>query len=122
MTVSVSPKVSPKYHHIIPTTLQSSESPPLSESLSSFNGPPSPGPSVKSTSYPTIVVPELAIPTEALPKQINQPGGVKEYKCQLCTFHHTNKDCILPYIQKMFRHHSRLPHMWQRISKCGLTL
>ena len=35
-----------------------------------------------------------------MPEQINQLGGVKDYKCVLCTFHHTNKDCILTHICK----------------------
>ena len=30
---------------------------------------------------PTIVVPELAVPTHALPEWINHPGGHKDYKC-----------------------------------------
>ena len=100
MTVSVSPKVSPKHHCIIPTLLQSPESPPLSEPLPSSHDPPSPGPSAKSTSYHIVVVRKLAIPTKALPERINQPGGMKEYQCQICPFHHTNKDCILTHICK----------------------
>ena len=61
---------------------------------------PNPDPSEKSSSLPVVVVPELFIPAEAQPEQINQPGGGKDYKCQLCTFHHTNKDCILTHVGK----------------------
>ena len=74
--------------------LQPSESSPLPDN------PPSPSPSVKPASYLTVVVPKLTIPLEAMPEQINQLGGVKNYKCQLCIFHHTNKDCMLTHIRK----------------------
>ena len=90
--VTSDPQEIPKCHHIMPTLIQPSESAPLPSS------PPSPGPSSKSTSYPTLVVPELSIPTEAQPKWLNQPGGSKEYCCQLCTFCHTNQDCMLTHI------------------------
>ena len=45
-----------------------------------------------------IVVPELAIPPYAHPEQINHPGGHKDYKCQGCSFQHTNRDCMLMHI------------------------
>ena len=80
-----SPEV-PKHCHIVLTLIQ----PPESSSLPSI--PPSPSPSNKLTKYPTIIVPELAILTEAQPEQLNQPGGGKEYLGQLCTFCHTNQD------------------------------
>ena len=83
VTTSDSQEV-PKHCCIVPTSIQPPESTPLPSS------PPSPGPSNKSTSYPTLINPELAVPTEAQPKQLNQPGGGKEYQCQVCNFHHTN--------------------------------
>ena len=73
-----------KHCCIVPTSIQTPESTSLPSS------PPSPGPSNKSTSYPTLIVPELAIPTEAHPKWLNQPGGGKEY---------TDVSCILSAIQ-----------------------
>ena len=86
--------VIPKCHQIAPTSIQSPESPILSSSSSS------PGPSSKSDTYPILVVPELAIPAEAQPEQLNQSGGGKKYQCQLCTFCHSNLDCILTHIRK----------------------
>ena len=75
---------SPKHHWIIlvliPTTASRSSSIP--------------------SKLPVIVVPELAVPVHALPEQINCPGGCKDYRCQLCAFQHTNKDCILTHIQQ----------------------
>ena len=62
--------------------------------------PSCPIPSDTSTSFPIVVVPELAVPPHAQPEQLNQPGGGKEYQCQMCTFHHTNKDCMLTHIHK----------------------
>ena len=61
---------------------------------------PSSGPSTKSATYPILVVPKLTIPAEAHPKQLNQLGGGKEYQCQLCTFHHSNLNCILTHVRK----------------------
>ena len=52
--------VIPKHHRIAPTLIQSPKSP---SSISS-----APNPSTKSATYPTLVVPELAIPVEAQPK------------------------------------------------------
>ena len=83
-----------KHCHIVLTSIQPSDSTSLPSS------PPSPGPSNKSTSYPILIVPELAIPAEAQPKWLNQPGGGKEYRCQLCAFHHTDQDCMLTHIRK----------------------
>ena len=73
-----------KHHCIVPTSIQPSDSTSLPSS------PPSPGPSNKPTSYPILIVQELSVPVEAQPKQLNQPGGGKEYRCQLCPFQHTN--------------------------------
>ena len=47
---------------------------------------------------PSIIVPELAVLTHALPEWINHPGGCKHYKCWICVFQHTNWDCMLTYI------------------------
>ena len=46
----------------------------------------------------SIVVPELAILVYTLPEWINFPGGCKDYKCQICAFQHTNKDCMWTHI------------------------
>ena len=35
----------------------------------------------KSTKFPLIIVPELAVLTHTLPEWINHPGGCKHYKC-----------------------------------------
>ena len=45
-----------------------------------------------------VVVPELVVLVHALPEWINCPGGCKDYKCQLCDFQHSNKDCMLTHI------------------------
>ena len=47
---------------------------------------------------PSIIVPKFAVLVYALPEWINHPGGCKDYKCQICAFQHTNKDCMLPHI------------------------
>ena len=68
VTVSDSQEMTPpsivvqKHHLIVLTSFQSPESPILSSSSSS------PGPSSKSATYPSLVVPKLAIPAEAQPK------------------------------------------------------
>ena len=61
---------------------------------------PTPIPSKSSSipNLPTIIVPEIVVPTHALPEQINCPGGCKDYKCQLCVFQHMNRDCMLMHI------------------------
>ena len=76
--------VSPKHHLIIPvliptTACRSSSSP---------------------SKLPVVVVSELAVPAHALPEQIYCPGGCKDYRCHLCEFQHTNKDCMLMHIQQ----------------------
>ena len=58
------------------------------------------GPSTKLVLYPSVVVPELTIPADAYPEHLNWPGGHKEYLCHLCTFRHSNLDCILTHIRK----------------------
>ena len=70
----------PRYHQITPTPIWASE-PSILSSSSSSSGLPT-----KSVSYPTIVVPELTMPVEAYPKQLNQPGGRKEYWCSYVPF------------------------------------
>ena len=47
---------------------------------------------------PSIVVPELAVLEYVLPEWINCPGSCKDYKCQICAFQHSNKDCMLMHI------------------------
>ena len=76
--------VSPKHCHIfsvpIPTTASRSSSLP--------------------SKLPVIVVLELVVPVHTLPEWINYPECHKDYRCQLCEFQHTNKDCMLTHIQK----------------------
>ena len=47
---------------------------------------------------PSIVVPKLVVLTHALPEQFNCPGDCKHYKCWICVFQHTNRDCMLMHI------------------------
>ena len=82
-TTSTSLEIPSKWQQITPTLI------PQPEVASKPSSPLCPSPSAESTSLPTVMVPELAIPAGAQPKWINQPGGGKESKCQLCTFHHT---------------------------------
>ena len=88
------PEILSKHHQISPTLISQPEV------TSKPSSPPHPDPSEESSALPIVAVPELFIPAEAQPEWINQPGGGKEYQCQLCTFHHTNKDCILIHIRK----------------------
>ena len=83
----------PKHCHITPMPVLSSESPLPSTSS------PSSGPTSKSVSEPIIVIPEHAIPAEAYPEHLNWPGGGKDYLCHLCTFRHSNLDCILTHVR-----------------------
>ena len=71
-----------KCHHIIPLQIS----------------PPTSGPGSLPPQLPVVVVPELAILAYVLPEWINCPGGCKDYKCQLCAFQHTNRDCMLTHI------------------------
>ena len=59
-------------------------------------------PSTSSTfsSYPIAMVSELVILTDAYPEYINRPGGGKDHLCCLCSFHHTNYECMLTHIRK----------------------
>ena len=87
-----------------------------------------------STPLPTVVVPELSIPSHAQLELLHCPGGGKEYQCQLCTFWHTNKDCMLMHVHQhleitiscpmcgksfqiatSFRKHSKKAHAFQII-------
>ena len=75
---------SSKHHRIIPmqipaTTSRASSSP---------------------SKLPLVVVSELVVLAHALLEWINCPWGCKNYKCQLCDFQHTNKDCMLTHIQQ----------------------
>ena len=79
------PQNVPKHHCIIPTPVPTPEGPSTSST---------------SSSCPIVIVPELAIPTDACHKCINRPDGGKDYHCCLCSFHHTNYDCILTHIRK----------------------
>ena len=60
--------------------------------------PPLPIMSSSIPNLPSIIVPELAIPTYTLPEQINHSGGHKDYKCQICAFQHMKRDCMLTHI------------------------
>ena len=71
-----------KQHKITPILLPAKGSDPESES----------------SKFPLIVVPELVVLMHAFPEQINCPGDCKHYKCQICVFQHTNRDCMLMYI------------------------
>ena len=53
--------------------------PPSTKSSQLPAAPQSPGPSVEP--FPMIVIPELAMPPEAMPEQINQLDGIKYYQC-----------------------------------------
>ena len=84
----------PKHHCIIPTVVHSFDSTVLSTSSTSSDL------STRLVSYPVVVVPELTILAKAYPEHINRPGRGKEYLCYLCTFRHSNLDCILTHIRK----------------------
>ena len=63
-----------RHHHVVHTLH------PTSTKLSPLDAAPSsPGPPVEP--FPMVVIPKLAIPPEAMLKQINQPGGMKHYQC-----------------------------------------
>ena len=80
--------------HIVPTSIQPSDSTSLPSS------PPSPGPSNKPTSYPILIFLEVAVLVDSQPEWLSQPSGGKEYRCQLCAFQHTNRHCMLTHIRK----------------------
>ena len=73
-TTSTSLEIPSKCQQITPTPI------PQPEVASRPSSPLCPSPSAKSTSLPTVIVPELAIPAEAQPEWINLLGGSKEYK------------------------------------------
>ena len=52
------------------------------------------------SSYTLVMVLELFIQDEAYPECVNRPGGGKDDLCHLCSFQHTNYDCMLTHIQK----------------------
>ena len=61
---------------------------------------PTPIPTTSSSvqNLPSTVVPKLAVLAYTLPEWISFPGGWKDYKCQICAFQHTNRDCMLTHI------------------------
>ena len=59
---------------------------------------PIPAKSSSVPNLPSFLVPKFVVLTHALPQQINRPGGWKHYKCQLCVFQHTNRDCMLTHV------------------------
>ena len=73
-----------KWQHIMPTPV------PVPEAL--FTG--------STSSYPVVVMPELAIPAEVYSEHINRPHGGKDYHCHICPFKHTNSDCMLTHIRR----------------------
>ena len=79
------PQNVPKHCHIIPTPVPTPEGPSTSST---------------SSSCPIVVVPELTIPMDACPEHINRTDGGKDSHCHLCSFHHTNYDCILTHNRK----------------------
>ena len=56
--------------------------------------------STSSISFAVVVVPKLAISTEAYPEHLNRPGGGKDYLCSLCHFTYSNLDSILTHVKK----------------------
>ena len=87
------PVIAPKCHHITPT-LGTSSAPPLLSTSSSSSSLPS-----KASSYPVLVIHELAIPVEVYSECVNWPSS-KDYLCCLCTMWHSNLNCILTHIQR----------------------
>ena len=79
------PQNIPKHCHIVPTLVPTPEGPSTSST---------------SSSCPIVIVPELAITTDACPECINRSDGGKDYHCHICSFHPTNYDCILTHIRK----------------------
>ena len=58
---------------------------------------------------PSIAVPKLVVLTHTLAEQINHLGGCKHYKCQICVFQLTNRDCMLMHIQQHLELSVRCP-------------
>ena len=80
-----------KKRALTPSTLTDPEAVP-SKSQKIMPTPISSSPSSK---LPSIMVLELVLLKDALPEQVNCPGGCKNYQCQLCAFQHTNNDSML---------------------------
>ena len=78
------PQDGSKHHCIIPTL-----GPTLDVPLTS-----------STSSYPIAVVPELMILAEAIHDHINRPSGCKDFLCHLCSFQHTNYNCMLTHVRK----------------------
>ena len=57
---------------------------------------PSTGPA---TTIATVVMPEVATPTDVYPEHINRPSRGENYLCQICHFSHTNLDSVLTHIR-----------------------
>ena len=74
------------------------------------------------SSYLIVMVPELVISDEAYPVHVNRPGGGKDYLCYLCSFQHTNYDCMLTHIQKTPQHHYWISWLWPGFPKCSLLV
>ena len=62
--------------------------------------PSTPKPSSDPISYSVVHVPEMTIPDEWYPEQINLPNASKEYQCQGCRYSHSNLDTILTHVRK----------------------
>ena len=86
------PILIPEHCSIVATLVPSTQVPSTSSTFSD--------PSIRSTSCPIVVVPELAISAEVYPENINKPGGGKDYLCHLCSFRHSNLDYILTHVRK----------------------
>ena len=87
------PVMTLKCHHLTPMLVTSTASPLPFTSSPSSSLPP------RSASYTMIVISKLAIPIEAYPGHVNWPSD-KDYLCHLCTFKHSNLNCILTHIRK----------------------
>ena len=79
-----------KKRQITPTPLEPSTS----------MSPSTPKPSSDPVSYSVVHVPEMTIPDEWYPEQINLPKAGKEYWCQGCSYTHSNLDTILTHVRK----------------------
>ena len=67
---------------------------------STSTSPSTPKPSSDPVSYSVVHVPEMSIPDEWYPEQINLPNASKEYQCQGCSYTHSNLDTILTHVRK----------------------
>ena len=73
-----------------------------------------------STTPPMVVDPELTTPSHAQLEWLNFPSGGKEYQCQLCTFWHSNKDCMFTHLPALGDHHW-LAIVWEGFPECHIT-